>query len=144
MPVFIGTLSSALILGEPVPVAITNILGLGCYAICNTPSETRVAVVPLDFEPTGAVSINTNEVIQQGKIDAIQTVFIDNSGGIVPMTIDVDLSRQHISIPAGHQAIMPLLIPNPNSFVIRSETATPRCNIQLINILLPAYVWSAE
>ena len=79
---------------------------------------------------------------QQKWINSVQTLYVDNSGNASAVDIVMGVSLQHITIPAGAQAYMPILQPNPPVLNF-TNTLAVTVKIQILNFFVPPIVWGA-
>lgn len=86
----------------------------------------------LDFRTAVSQSLDFDVEITGGFIDYISGIFVDNTKNANPLTIKTASIGQVISIPAGKQAYMPLLI----SDAAQLEITTVQAN----NLLVPFFV----
>lgn len=99
--------------------------------------------VPLSFDFTQYVTFGVDMMLlkQQGHISSIQGLWIDNSANTAPVTIDTG-QGQKISIPAGYQAYMPIVLNDNPKFNV-SSTGTA-CQMQAFNWPVFPQVWKAS
>lgn len=89
--------------------------------IPNAPKTLRV---DFDFRAGAqSYSVDTTLIRAQGKLDIIQSIYIDNVTGAnnQPVTIAVSGTNQSISVPANFQGIFPLLVTDRAAFTIESS-----------------------
>jgi hypothetical protein len=79
---------------------------------------------------------------QQKWINSVQTLYVDNSHNASAIDIVMGVSLQHITIPAGAQAYMPILQPNPPVLNF-TNTLPVTVKIQILNFFVPPIVWGA-
>jgi hypothetical protein len=104
------------------------------------PEGPRALPYRLDFSAQQAYAISCNYIFQQKLLSNIQSVFVDNSGSLTPLTLLVNNTQQQEIIPPGAQAYLPLLMANSATLVVSSTGGVP-VFIQLLNIPMPACVW---
>lgn len=111
------------------------------FVPCNGPKSVPI---PLDFSTGGPTfEIDLTNINQQGDFEAIQTIYLDNSANPFSASILCRNTNQLVIIPAGAQAYMPLLQPNPPDIQITSQ-GTAKVGVQLLNFYLPPCVWGAN
>lgn len=78
----------------------------------------KIVPVRLDFQGTDEIIVDGNQVVTQGKIEYIQTIYIDNSNNTSPLSIECDITGQRITIPANAQGNFNLFMPNNPRFIV--------------------------
>ncbi len=128
----------------PIPAPIGNVTGLDCYAPAAIPKESRVISTTLDFRITHSYEISFTEIYQRGLIDKVQTLYVDNKDNTVAIDFLVAITGQRITIPAGYQGFLPVLLgKNINSIYAYSADAGVQVQIQLLNFFVPTTMWNA-
>lgn len=87
-------------------------------------------------------TINLVTEVQQGKIKAVQTLYVDNFSNDAPAIITIDNVSQRLVIPLGWQGYIPVVMPDPPSFVISSQ-GSGYTTFHMINVPMPAFLWNA-
>lgn len=88
-------------------------------------------------------TLNLNNATQQGVIDMVQGIFVDNSQNVNAVTFSFDGSSQNITIPAQSQAYMPVLAQNPVKIRITSTAAaSQKTDFIVMNFRPHPYIWS--
>lgn len=98
----------------------------------------------LDFTAANSYLVDLTQMQQQKQIDSVQSIFIDNSNGNVPITIAVQVSKQIIVVPPFAQGVYPLFIPNPPVFTVTSQGNTYLPQLIATNMPLPYMTWNAK
>lgn len=101
----------------------------------------RAIHVLIDFSLGATFNLDLGQAQQVGNFDCLQTLYIDNADNTNELTVLMGLTLQRVIIPAGAQAYMPILQPNPPVLQITTNGA-PIINIQLLNFFVPPMVWS--
>lgn len=107
------------------------------------PANGKVSAVPysLNFSTSPSYYVDFTISQWQGAITNIQSVYIDNSGNSGLVTFQDNLSGQSISVPAGAQAYLPLIVPNPPTLTISSPAGNSIVNMIFFNVPFPLDVW---
>lgn len=80
--------------------------------------------------------------INEKILSNVQAIFIDNSNGAAPLTVESELTKHRIVIPTGWQYVGPFLFANDQKMLISAaDTATRR--VFLFNMPHPAACWPA-
>jgi len=115
------------------------------FSVANmiVPSEgPKVVPVIFDFTGIDSIEVDGSQMVQQGQMKYVQTVYIDNSDNGDPVSIISDVTDQRITCPANSQGNFNLFMPNNPRFTVETTGAVILtiffCNFPLI----PA-VWSA-
>src|SRR5258708_10173075 len=81
------------------------------FVPCMVPKSVPI---PLDFSAGGPIfELDLTNINEQGFFEALQTIYVDNSGNPFPLTINCRVTNQTVIIPPFSEAYMPLLQPNP-------------------------------
>ncbi len=112
-------------------------------ALGDKACEGRKAItVDIDFALGASFSLDLSAAVEQAKwINSVQTLYIDNYGRTVPQIITTGSVGQRIIVPAGAQAYISLLQPNPPVVNI-SYAGSDIIRVQVLNFYLPTYVWN--
>lgn len=97
-----------------------------------------------DFTAAGSYLVDLTMMQQQNQIDSLQSIFIDNSGGNVPITLQVGITKQIVTLPPFSQGVLPLFIPNPPQFTVTSQGNTYAVQLICTNMPLPYMVWNSR
>lgn len=123
--------------GTP-PLPINNALGL--------PPGMTPKVIPLriDARASQNVLVDLTEQQQRGIFGPFQTMYVDNSGNSQPVMIITQVLNQQMTVPAGGQAILPLLVsPTAPKFNVIT-TGAVFVPIAILNIPMDYQVWNAD
>jgi len=116
------------------------------FSVANmiVPAEgPKVVPIKLDFNGISEIEIDGNQIVTQGQLAYIQTVYIDNSENDEPISIVSDLTDQVITCPAGCQGNFNVFMPNNPKFIVRTD-GTLIVTIFFCNFPLIPAVWSAS
>jgi hypothetical protein len=107
------------------------------------PSNGKVSAVPLTFDFTAQTSYAIDFTSSQwyGKISNIQSAYVDNSGGTAALSLYCPVSGGTVTVPAGAQAYVPLVIPSPAQLTFTCLAGTSSTVIILMNVPMPVCVW---
>lgn len=90
----------------------------------------------------GPYGVDLGQLIRQGLMTCVQTLFVDNSAGSDSVTIQVEGTSQKLVIPPQSQAVVPAFAQKDARFTITSSGSTD-VGINFLNVPLPTAVWSA-
>lgn len=109
------------------------------------PAANAIKVLPyrarLDLGPS-TVELDLTNAQTSGVIDQIQSIYIDNSGNLQPVTVGCSLTNQTVTCPPQSQGFFPLLIAMPPKITFTS-TGAVIVPVWLINVPMPVGAWSA-
>jgi hypothetical protein len=115
---------------------------------CGAPANCRIGRqaihILIDFSLGASYALDLSQVQALGKMDSVQTLYVDNSAGTSTLTIQMSLTLQSITIPPLSQAYIPVLQGNPPQMQFTVGGGTPKVNIQLMNFFLPPLVWGVS
>lgn len=104
----------------------------------------KAAPVTLDFSNDGTIAIDTELLLSQGRIEYIQTLYIDNADNLNPLTLTCSITGQRIRVPARYQGYFPILAPNPPLITVSTnQTANLKVYVFLLNVPVQAVNWSS-
>lgn len=102
----------------------------------------RVVRIDCDFSTASTINVDLKILTQQGKINDIQSLFIDNSDNSAPLIILVSIQNQRIIIPAYSQAYITILSNTPQFSV--STTSAFIVPIFAQNFPVTNIIWNAS
>lgn len=123
--------------------SLTNVSGQNIYAVINAtiPTEGPKAIPQtLDFTVANTVVVDFTLAMSQGRITAIQTLWMDNSENEQPVQITVEGTQQIITFPAGAQGTIPIIAANRPKFTCVSNGDVALQTVWL-NVPMPAALW---
>jgi len=94
----------------------------------------------LDFSATTIVDLDFTESINNGWIDWLSGVYIDNSGHANVLTIECNGTNQIVKFPANSSGYIPLLITNPAKLRITSAGTGSVIKAHFYNIPMLPYI----
>lgn len=97
--------------------------------------------VRIDFSLGDTYTLDLTAVQNSGQFDAVQTLYIDNSQSSTQLDIVTGVTLQTVSIPAGGQAYIPMLQPNPPLFQFNPHGGSAIIHIFCLNFFVPPAVW---
>jgi hypothetical protein len=102
-------------------------------------------MVPLstDFTLNDTYEVDLSNFVQMGRISMVQSIYVDNADGAVAITILVELGSQRLIVPAGQEAYLPILVPNPIKLTISSPGGAASAKVFLINFPIQPEVWNS-
>lgn len=105
-------------------------------------SNLKSGAVVLDFTGGNTV-VNLDMTVPEGalKVSAILGFFIDNSLNTATVQIQMDKSQQSLLIPAGAQALLPILAAAPEKIIFTSA-GNVLVTINLLNFRPDPIIWT--
>lgn len=98
----------------------------------------------VDMDGTNDVNIDLSSLTEQGNIEFIASVFIDNADNTAPFTLTVDGgSNQRLIMPARGQGYLPIIVNNPPKF-IASTTVALIVPMYFMNAPMQPIVWLTQ
>jgi hypothetical protein len=102
----------------------------------------KVVGAQLDFTVNSQIEIDGLSVVQNGRIEFIQGMFIDNSDNPSPLTFIMQGTFQRIVAPAHSQGYYSILLPNPPQMVANTTPAAGLViSIIFYNVPIQSQVW---
>lgn len=118
------------------------------------PVTTNLAIVPVDtgkipkngakavpadydFSVSAAWDTDLTLLKQQGKIEVIQSIFIDNANNNQSIVVTVSGTRQAISVPAQYQGLFPVFVTDRARFTVTSS-GSGKAQVQYSNAPIDA------
>lgn len=97
----------------------------------------------LDFSTTDAFSLDLTNQQESGIIKAVQTLYIDASELLNPVTFTADRTQQRITVMPNTQGYYPFLLPNPPQFNVESQAMLDsKIIVHMLNVPMPAQSWA--
>lgn len=130
-------------MGNVVGAALTNLDGSNQIATLNAlvpPEGPKAIYTSLDFTTLNTNIVDFTLAVSQGKITAIQSIWVDNSSNPQPLQITVQGTQQVITCPAGAQGTFPVIAANRPKFTCVTN-GTLVVNIIWLNVPIPANLW---
>jgi hypothetical protein len=109
---------------------------------CAPPEGAVTLPINLDFQATTEVVLDCQPIQAKGKFSQLQTIYIDNSDNAQPIEVTLNVTYQHLQIPAHYCGYLCVLTPNVKN-VKFNTTGGVVVPIQLMNFFLPTHVWPA-
>ena len=99
--------------------------------------------VPIIIDFTAHTAYKLDFTISQwtNKINSVQSAYIDNSNGLAPLLLTIEIIGQTITIPSGAQAYVPLVAPSPPIFDVSCSNGAANTLIIFLNVPMPLSVW---
>jgi len=102
----------------------------------------KVIPINCDFLLANRYDVDLKNLVQQGKISDVQSLFIDNADNAQSVIIDIDVQTQRIVIPPYAQAYISILCALPSFHVSSSGGVTVKIFAQ--NFPVTNCVWTAN
>ncbi len=123
--------------------SLTSINGVNATTVYNAlvPKEGPKSVsTVLDFTAANDITVDFTLAGQEGKISAIQSVWVDNSTNPGPLTLTVVGTGQNIVFPAASCGALPIISATRPRIVCHCD-ATAIVRVVWLNVPLPVGVW---
>lgn len=103
----------------------------------------RAVPIPFDFSVAASFHLNLLTEQEADRVEAIQTIFIDNTIGTSVLTVTCHVTQHKIVCPAGRQGFFPVLLPNtkPDFDIACSDGVAGQRWLQFLTMPMPAAVW---
>ena len=102
-----------------------------------------VPVQQLDFSNVASIVIDGSAIVQQGKIEYLQGVFIDNSTNLNNISLTMSTTNQVIICPKKSQGYFSIMVPDPPQIVAATtQTANLIIPMFFYNVPIQPAVWS--
>jgi hypothetical protein len=96
----------------------------------------------VDFSNSAVVILDGQQIINQGKIEYLQGVFIDNSANVNKLTLNMSTTGQNIICPAKSQGYFAIMVPNPPQILASTTQAAIIIPLFFYNVPIQPAVWS--
>lgn len=93
--------------------------------------------ISLDFTTAAAIIVDLVQEVASGAINMIQSVYVDNSNNLSPLTILWDQTAQRIVVPPTAQGMFPVITPKDNPRFQASSAGAVVVGIILLNVPMP-------
>lgn len=97
----------------------------------------------IDFSGITEWEVDGSQVVERGKIEYIQALWIDNYSNANPLTVQMNLTNMRLVVPARSQGFYPVLMPNPPKFKFTTQ-AGPKVFLQFLNVPVQPMTWVIE
>lgn len=101
----------------------------------------RAIHITIDFSLGAIFTADLSQAQQAGGFDSLQTIYVDNRNGAGGLKIDMGVTLQDITVPAGAQGYFPVLQNNPPRLTFQALSGTPLIDVQLLNFFVPPGIW---
>lgn len=112
------------------------------YAPRISEGGPRSVFLDLNFTVDSEIDIDFTVIQQAGALSFLQSVFIDNSANLNPLTIVFDQVNQRIVVPAQCSGVFPVIAPISTKATV---TTTPAANLRVgflgLNMPMPLTQW---
>lgn len=108
---------------------------VGSYGIANMvvpAGGPKCVPVLVDFTAIASVNLDGSQIVNQGKIEYFQGVFIDNSANVNNVSLTMSTTNQQIICPKKSQGYFTIMVPNVPQMV----AATP------IGLIIPMFFYN--
>lgn len=116
----------------------------GAFGIANMvvpAGGPKIIPINVDFTAVSQLTIDGTQVVNQGKIEYLQGVYIDNSANLNPLSLTMSTTGQVITAKKQTQGYYPILVPNPPQ-IIAATTQGIIIPLFFYNIPISPCVWS--
>jgi hypothetical protein len=107
------------------------------FGIANVvvpPGGPKCVPTFVDFSNAASVLLDGSQIVQQGKIEYLQGVFIDNSSNANTLSLTMSTTGQKIVAPAQSQGYYSIMVPDPPQ--ITAETT------QVNGLVIPMFFYN--
>jgi hypothetical protein len=122
--------------------------GLNAHAVVvsnqSMPKQSKALPATVALLAGVSQTLDLSNPIARGIIDSIQCAFIDNRLSAGGLLIASGNTNQGVFIPAGYQAYVPLLTPNPAQFTFTASGGAVNAAVQFLNVPMPFGMWPAS
>lgn len=101
----------------------------------------KVVPVNVDFTGVAQVLLDGSALVQQGKIEYLQGVFIDNSTNINNLSLTMSTTGQVIICPKKSQGYFSIMVPDPPQIVANTPVGVV-IPMFFYNVPIQPAVWS--
>lgn len=109
------------------------------YAPQNGP---RALPISLDFTNQTFYQLDLVQEVEADVINIVQSIYVDNSANLNPVTFLFDQTNQRLVIPAGAQGTWPVITPkDAPRFVVSTTQAAVVVNFILLNVPMAISPW---
>ncbi len=120
---------------------LQKVPAFGMFNVMVPKKGPKIIPLMLDFRVATSQEIDLTSDQMLDIMEMVQGIFIDNSGSLQPIQVEVPASQQILKIAAGQQGLLPVFCPNPPKLIVRSNGGTI-IPVILYNVPLPAAVWA--
>lgn len=105
----------------------------------------KTVPVTMDFTGTdGIFEIDGTVLVQNSKIEYLQTMYVDNNDNANDLTIEMSITNQRIVVPAGSQGYYSMLQPNPPKIIFTTVAGAFSIFVQFLNVPVQPAVWGGS
>jgi hypothetical protein len=102
-----------------------------------------VPAIGIDFTNVGSIVLDGSAIVQQGKIEYLQGVFVDNSTNINTLSLTMSTTGQTIIVPKKSQGYFSIMVPDPPQIIAATpQTAGLVIPMFFYNVPIQPAVWS--
>lgn len=102
-----------------------------------------VPVMNVDFSNAAQIMLDGSVIVQQGKIEYLQGVFVDNSSNLNNLSLTMSTTNQVIICPKKSQGYFTIMCPDPPQIIAAtSQTANLIIPFFFYNVPIQPAVWS--
>lgn len=106
-------------------------------------SGPKTVFVKPDFSEKSVFDIDLDRLIENGNIEFIQSVFVDNTDSSQALIIEPQMSQQRIVVPASWQGYFPLFAKTGQIKVTCADN-TAQIGLNFNNFPVPAMLWNED
>lgn len=118
--------------------------GFGIFNGLAPEQGPKALKVDVDFSSIPSQVINLLTENQNGQLQFVQTICVDNLNNTSPVVITVGVTGQRITVPAGGGVIQPMFSPDQTNITVTSVAGAGNATqIIFLNVPLPAWSYSA-
>lgn len=115
----------------------------GIANIVVPPGGPKCVPTNVDFSNSAQVVLDGQQIVNQGKIEYIQGVYIDNSSNPNKLSLTMSTTGQVVICPAKSQGYFALMVPDPPQIIAATPLAAGLViPLFFYNVPIQPMVWS--
>ena len=96
----------------------------------------------VDFSNAAQVVLDGQQIVQNGRIEYLQGVFVDNSANVNNLSLTMSTTGQVIIVPKQSQGYFSIMVPDPPQIVAGTVQANIVIPMFFYNVPIQPAVWS--
>ena len=96
----------------------------------------------VDFSNAAQVVLDGQQIVQNGRIEYLQGVFVDNSANVNNLSLTMSTTGQVIIVPKQSQGYFSIMVPDPPQIVAATVQANIVIPMFFYNVPIQPAVWS--
>lgn len=120
----------------------SNQLQIGVYNAMVPAEGPKGLPVRIDLTVAQTATVDLSQQQALGQLSYIQTMYVDNLDNPQEISFTMNLTRQRLTVPAGVQVYVPILLPNPPVIQVAS-TGGVAVDVHFLNVPMPMGILGA-